>query len=131
MTEHLPTRRMVLMGMAAASALDRGATADSSPSSVHWMSAVDIARLIRARKLSAREALAEHLKQIEGVNPKVNAIVIEFSDITRFTFSKELTWPCKGLTHQSWWVSLQRFNPPILVGKKVTVKNDKLVLKIC
>ena len=75
MTEHLPTRRMVLMGMAAASALDRGATADSSPSSVHWMSAVDIARLIRARKLSAREALAEHLKQIEGVNPKVNAIV--------------------------------------------------------
>ncbi len=34
-----------------------------------------MARLIRARKLSAREALAAHLKQIERVNPKVNAIV--------------------------------------------------------
>lgn len=34
-----------------------------------------MAKLIRARKLSAREALAAHLKQIERVNPKVNAIV--------------------------------------------------------
>jgi len=34
-----------------------------------------MARLIRAKKLSAREALAVHLKQIERVNPKVNAIV--------------------------------------------------------
>ncbi len=34
-----------------------------------------MAALIRAKKLSAREALAAHLKQIERVNPKVNAIV--------------------------------------------------------
>ena len=34
-----------------------------------------MARLIRLKKLSAREALAAHLKQIERVNPKVNAIV--------------------------------------------------------
>ena len=34
-----------------------------------------MARLIRSKKLSAREALAAHLKQIELVNPKVNAIV--------------------------------------------------------
>jgi amidase len=34
-----------------------------------------MARLIRTKKLSAREALAQHLKQIERVNPKVNAIV--------------------------------------------------------
>ena len=34
-----------------------------------------MARLIRARKLSAREALAAHLQQIERLNPKVNAIV--------------------------------------------------------
>jgi amidase len=34
-----------------------------------------MARLIRTKKLSAREALAAHLKQIERVNPKVNAIV--------------------------------------------------------
>ncbi len=39
------------------------------------MSAVEMAGLIRAKKLSAREALAAHLKQIERVNPKVNAIV--------------------------------------------------------
>jgi len=34
-----------------------------------------MARLIRTKKLSAREALADHLKQIERVNPRVNAIV--------------------------------------------------------
>ena len=39
------------------------------------MGAVEMARSIRARKLSAREAVAAHLKQIELVNPKVNAIV--------------------------------------------------------
>jgi len=39
------------------------------------MGTVEMARLIRTKKLSAREALAAHLKQIERVNPKVNAIV--------------------------------------------------------
>ncbi len=39
------------------------------------MSAIEMAGLIRAKKLSAREALAAHLKKIERVNPKVNAIV--------------------------------------------------------
>jgi amidase len=34
-----------------------------------------MARLIHSKKLSAREALAAHLAQIERVNPKVNAIV--------------------------------------------------------
>ena len=34
-----------------------------------------MAQLIRAKKLSAREALAEHIKQIDRVNPQVNAIV--------------------------------------------------------
>ncbi len=37
--------------------------------------AVEMAQLIRAKKLSAREALSEHLKQIGRVNPTVNAIV--------------------------------------------------------
>jgi amidase len=49
--------------------------AQSAASPVCFMSTVEMARLIRTRKLSAREALAEHLKQIERVNPKVNAIV--------------------------------------------------------
>jgi amidase len=39
------------------------------------MSAVEMARLIRTKALSAREVLAAHLTQIEHVNPKVNAIV--------------------------------------------------------
>ena len=44
-------------------------------SSICFLSTVEMARLIRTKKLSAREALAAHLKQIERVNPKVNAIV--------------------------------------------------------
>jgi amidase len=40
-----------------------------------FTSAVEMARLIRTEQLSARETLAAHLKQIERVNPKVNAFV--------------------------------------------------------
>jgi amidase len=80
MTENDPTRRELLLGMAGAVLLNGtvgaqaalGAQADPS---VCFSSAVEMARLIRAKKLSAREALAAHLKQIERVNPKVNAIV--------------------------------------------------------
>jgi amidase len=39
------------------------------------LSAVEMTRLIRAGKLSARETVAAHLAQIERVNPSVNAIV--------------------------------------------------------
>lgn len=39
------------------------------------LTAVEMARLIREKKLSARETMAAHLKRIEQVNPKVNAIV--------------------------------------------------------
>jgi amidase len=42
-----------------------------------------MARLIRLKKLSAREALAAHLKQIERINPKVNAIVTLVADQAR------------------------------------------------
>jgi len=81
MVENSPTRRTVLMGMAAASPLTTAAEADSAASSIHWMSAIEMARLIRTKKLSAREALADHLKQIERVNPKVNAIVTLVADM--------------------------------------------------
>src|SRR5947207_3534931 len=74
MKEH-PTRREILMGMAAAPFVQTSLVAQDNASSVCFMSAVEMARLIRAKKLSAREALAAHLKQIERVNPKVNAIV--------------------------------------------------------
>src|SRR5881398_653724 len=73
--ENLPTRREVLLGMAAVPLLPRTLRAQATASSVCFMSAVEMARLIRTKKLSAREALAAHLKQIERVNPKVNAIV--------------------------------------------------------
>jgi amidase len=64
------TRREALLSAAAASLMEA-----QTDSSICFMSAVEMAALIRAKKLSAREALAAHLKQIDRVNPKVNAIV--------------------------------------------------------
>jgi amidase len=76
MSEDNPTRRQALTGLAAASLVTRALKADAPATpDLCFMSAVEMARLIRAKKLSAREALAVHLKQIERVNPKVNAIV--------------------------------------------------------
>src|SRR5580765_5628689 len=75
MSEELPTRRDVLLGMAALPLFPGTLQAQPDASSVCFMSAIEMARLIRTKKLSAREALAAHLKQIERVNPKVNAIV--------------------------------------------------------
>src|SRR5450755_2720518 len=72
MSENHPARREVLLGMAAVPLIPGILEADTS---ICFMSAVEMARLIRTKKLSAREALAEHLKQIERVNGKVNAIV--------------------------------------------------------
>ena len=70
-----PTRRETLQRITGASLLPGTLNRMGAASSFCFMSAVEMARLIRAKKLSAREALAEHLKQIERVNPKVNAIV--------------------------------------------------------
>src|ERR1700733_801148 len=71
------TRREVLMGAIAAPLV--GAAPKNEPRSgadaVCFMSAIEMAALIRAKKRSAREALEAHLKQIERVNPQVNAIV--------------------------------------------------------
>lgn len=75
MTNNQPNRREVLLGMAAAPLLLGTLESQPSTSSICYMSAVEMARLIRLKKLSAREALEAHLKQIERVNPKVNAIV--------------------------------------------------------
>jgi amidase len=70
-----PTRREALRGLTAALLFAGAPRAQAAVSSLCFTSAVEMARLIRAKKLSAREALAVHLKQIERVNPKVNAIV--------------------------------------------------------
>jgi amidase len=59
-----------LLGAAAATQL----LAAQSPD-ICFLTATEMAELIRRKKLSARETLDAHLKQIERVNPKVNAIV--------------------------------------------------------
>ena len=78
MFENRPSRRAVLTGMAAVSVSSvkpNAARGAANGTDISWMSAAEMARLIRKKKLSAREALAGHLKQIERVNPRLNAIV--------------------------------------------------------
>ena len=76
MIQDKPTRREVLTGVAAAALFPIASLkAESAASPLCFTSAVEMVQLIRAKKLSAREALDEHLKQIDRVNPKVNAII--------------------------------------------------------
>jgi amidase len=46
-----------------------------SERSLCFLEAVELARMIREKEVSAREVMEAHLAQIEQVNPKVNAIV--------------------------------------------------------
>src|SRR5260370_8037182 len=50
-------------------------TPSDSSSEIYFMRAVDILELMRKKRLSAREVMQAHLKQINRVNPKVNAMV--------------------------------------------------------
>ena len=72
MSRPLINRREAVQWLGAATAAQT--LAAGSPD-ICFLSAVEMARLIRRKKLSAREAMAAHLKQIERLNPKVNAIV--------------------------------------------------------
>jgi amidase len=74
-------RRQALHGLTAASLVSGAIEPEAAESSLCFLGAVEMARLIRAKRLSAREALALHLKQIERVNPKVNAIVTLVPDL--------------------------------------------------
>src|SRR5260370_42079255 len=77
------TRREVLVGLAAASissALPGVLSAQPPAPSLCFTSAVEMAAMIRAKKLSAREALAQHLKQNDSVNPQVHSIVTHRAD---------------------------------------------------
>jgi amidase len=69
------TRRDTLLGWATMSLVSRTAPTETVSSSLPWLSTIEMARLIRTKKLSAREVLAAHLQQIARVNPKVNAVV--------------------------------------------------------
>jgi len=72
MTPPLMNRREAVQLLGAAAAAQ---TLHAQSPDICFLTAVEMARLIRRKKLSAREAMAAHLKQIERVNPKVNAIV--------------------------------------------------------
>jgi amidase len=76
------------MGLAALPLLAGALDGQAAASSVCFMSTVEMARLIRTKKLSAREALAAHLTQIERVNPKVNAIVTLVPDLAAAAAAK-------------------------------------------
>src|SRR5947207_2001979 len=52
----------------------------AKPNDICFMSARELATLIRGRKLSAREVMAAYLEQINRVNPKINAIVAKLDD---------------------------------------------------
>jgi amidase len=76
--------KSVAAGSAESHSVDAGPTPVTLPipaetpdsaADVCFMRAVDMAKLIREKKLSAREAMQAHLKQIGRVNSKVNAIV--------------------------------------------------------
>jgi amidase len=60
-----------------------GAEPASGAPELCFKSAVDLARMIREKAVSAREVLEAHLRQIERVNPKVNAIVTLVADEAR------------------------------------------------
>src|SRR3974377_1421963 len=72
MVRPLLSRREAVQLLGAATAASK--LAAGTPD-VCFLSAVEMAKLIRRKKISARELLAAHLKQIERVNPQVNAIV--------------------------------------------------------
>jgi amidase len=52
----------------------------TAPDDLCFTSAVDLAKMMRDKKVSAREVMQAHLKQIERVNPAVNAIVTLVAD---------------------------------------------------
>src|SRR5271167_3182590 len=80
MPDSLVTRREAaqILGVAAAAQLLSAAGTD-----ICFMTATEMADQIRRKKLSARETMDAHLKQIERVNPKVNAIVTLVADQAR------------------------------------------------
>lgn len=47
---------------------------------IFYLSAVELAYLIRRKEISAREVIEAHLRRIEQVNPKLNAVVAQAAD---------------------------------------------------
>jgi amidase len=59
---------------------DEAAGQADGTSSLCFLNALELAAMIRLKKVSAREVLAAHLAQIERVNPRVNALVTVVAD---------------------------------------------------
>ena len=55
-------------------------TPTAAPDDLCFTSAIELGAMIRAKKVSAREVMQAHLRQIERVNPAVNAIVTLIAD---------------------------------------------------
>ncbi len=89
------TRRQAgqILGAAAATPLLAADTPD-----ICFLSAVEMASLIRRKKLSARETMDAHLKQIERLNPKVNSIVTLIADQARENARKADEAQARGAT---------------------------------
>jgi len=70
-------REAIKLGAAAAlaSSVKLPAQTSGSAPDICFLPAREMARLIQQKKLSSREVIQAHLKQIARVNPKVNAIV--------------------------------------------------------
>ncbi len=87
-----PTRRDFLKTAGVATALGaiggtlRAATADTPPTTrkpaddLCFLSARELAQLIRSGGASAREVMSAHLRQIARLNPQLNAIVAKLDD---------------------------------------------------
>ena len=77
-------RRTFIGAAAAAAALAAGSPAFEAQAATAdelcFSSAVDLARMIRTRQVSAREVMAAHLSRIERFNPRLNAIVAKLDD---------------------------------------------------
>src|SRR5262245_18959923 len=74
-------RREFLASLGAAGAMGAAQSVTNTGSSdLCFMSGRELAAMIRARKVSAREVMTAHLRQIERVNPKINAIVAKLPD---------------------------------------------------
>jgi hypothetical protein len=61
-------------------AASESAAAASPSGDLFFMTATQLAGLLRSRAVSAREVMAAHLDRIAHVNPKVNAIVAKLDD---------------------------------------------------
>lgn len=79
MTEHLTRRHAVQAAAVAGASLLVAAPGNDLTSK----SAVELAAMIRRRTVSAVEVLEAHLKQIERINPQVNAIVTLVPEMAR------------------------------------------------